>query len=66
MMNGVTFSQNKDYIIIKIPKKQVIKGNVKAREKKLSEEQARKLFIKGGQEFKQGKLKPIQDLAQLI
>lgn len=66
MINGVTFSQNKDYIFIKIPKKQVVKGDIKAGEKELSEEQARKLFIKGGQEFKQGKLKPIQDLAQLL
>ena len=65
-MNGVTFSQNKDYIIIKIPKKQVVKGGVNLKEKELSEEQTLKLFIKGRHEFKQGKLKPIQDLAQLL
>lgn len=65
-MNGVTISQNKDYIIIKIPKKQVVKRNVKLQEKELSGEQALRLFIKGEQEFKQGKLKPILDLAQLL
>lgn len=65
-MNGVTFTQNKDYIIIKIPKKQVVKANAKVGEKEFSQEQALKLFIKGKQEFQQGKLKPIQDLSQLL
>lgn len=65
-MNGVTITQSKDYIIIKIPKKQVVKGNVKAGEKELSEKQALKLFTKGKKEFKQGVLKPVQDLAQLL
>ena len=65
-MNGVIFSQNKDYIIIKIPKKQVVKGKVKFGEKELSGEQALKLFMNGRREFEQGKLKPIQNLAQLL
>ena len=65
-MNGVTFSQNKDYIIIKIPKKQVVKAAAKTGEKEFSEEEALKLFIKGKQEFQQGKLKPIEDLTQLL
>lgn len=65
-MNGVTISQNKDYIIIKIPKKQVVKSNVVLKKEGLSEEQALKLFIKGGDEFKQGKLKAIPDLSQLL
>lgn len=65
-MNGVTFTQNKDYIIIKIPKKQVVRADTKVGEKEFSEEQALKLFSKGKQEFQQGKLKPIQDLAQLL
>ena len=65
-MNGVTISQNRDYIIIRIPKQQVVKGGAKLGENELSEEQALELFKKGKQEFKQGKLKSVQDLAQLF
>ena len=65
-MNGVIFTQNKEYIIIKIPKKQVVKPGTKIGKKEFSQEQALELFTKGKREFHQGKLKPIQDLTQLL
>ena len=65
-MNGVTITQNKEYIFIKIPKKQVVKGKIETVKKELSEDEVLKMFAKGKQEFKQKELKPVQDLAQLL
>lgn len=64
-MSGVTIFTNKDYIFIKIPKKQVVRDPFRS-EKRLSQNEALKLFRQGTQEFKQGKLKPVKDLSQLV
>lgn len=64
-MSGVTIFTSKDYIFIKIPKKQVSKGALRL-EAGLSQDEALKLFRQGTQEFKQGKLKQVKDLSQLV
>lgn len=65
-MNGVTITTSRDYIVIKIPKKQIAKSKGSSWEKGLVGDKILKLLEKGKQEFKEGKLKPVQSLSELI
>lgn len=64
-MSNIIISTTQDYIVVKIPKKSLISKKLSTK-KTLSEDEALKIFKAAKKDYKSGKLKEIESLAQLL
>ena len=64
-MSDISINITDDYVVVKIPKKSLV-GKKLSQRKTLTEDEALKIFKAAEKDYKTGKLKEVESLAQLL